>query len=591
MKRLASTALVLGVVFACGDGRNGFDPNDHKTFDDIDGGATPPPASCEGAVRCSRDLHRVVDACDDSHVISSCAPDQGCANGVCVPACHAAVGANASTGCEFVALPPTRYSFTAGSCFAALVANTWGVPARIEADYAGEPIDVSVSGRKVRTEGADVSYERFDGEIQPGEVAVLFLSQQANGTSAIPCPAGVTTAVQSDTALTGTRRGRTFRIRTTAPVSAYSIYPFGGAASAVSSATLLLPLSSWKNDYVVTNPWALQIARDDSGQVVREYFPTTQIVAAHDDTTVTIVGSVAIAAGVEVEGAAAGEEKTYRLQRGEQLQIAQDAELTGTRIGADKPVGVWSGHTCMKVPVDCCCDSVQTELFPVQSWGRQYAVVPYISRASGEVPEQYMYRITGAVDGTALTYEPVRPKNAPVTLRIGESVTFDSTTPFVVKSQDSAHPFAVFAYMTGFEYAQAQGRDGDPEFTTVIPTEQYLGRYVFFVDPSYLNSQLVVVRSRDESNELHPVVLDCAGPLEGWTPIGHSGQHEYVRIRMTKGGAPQTIGSGTCSAGPHEIESKGPFAVTVWGTGQASSYAYPGGSALRTINDVETIVR
>ena len=590
MKRLASIAIVLGVVFACGDGRDGFEPDDRSPFQEVEAG-TPPPKGCEGTVRCSRDLHAVVDGCDDDRVITECAPDQGCASGACVPACDAAVGANASTGCEFVALPPTRYAFTAGSCFAALVANTWGVPARLEADYAGEPVDMTVSARKVRTEGATVSYEAFDGEIQPGEVAVVFLSQQPNGVSAVRCPDGVTPAVQADTALTGTTRGKTFRIRTTAPVSAYSIYPFAGAASAVSSATLLLPISSWKTDYVVTNPWTTQVAREDSGQVIREYNPTTQIVAAKDDTTVTVIGSVSIAAGIDVEGAAANEPKTYRLQRGEQLQIAQEAELTGSRIGADKPIGVWSGHTCMKVPTDCCCDSAQIELFPLKSWGREYAVVPYISRASDELPEQYVYRVTGAVDGTALTYEPSRPKNAPLALRAGESVLFDSTTPFVVKSQDADHPFAVFAYMTGFEYARAQLRDGDPEFTTVIPSEQFLGRYVFFVDPTYRNSQLVVVRSRDERNELHPVVLDCAGPLEGWTPIGDSGQHEYVRVRVIKNGASQAVGSGTCAAGRHEIDSRGPFAVTVWGTGQASSYAYPGGAALRTINDVDGIVR
>jgi hypothetical protein len=31
--------------------------------------------------------------------------------------------------------------------------------------------------------------------------------------------------------------------------------------------------------------------------------------------------------------------------------------------------------------------------------------------------------------------------------------------------------------------------------------------------------------------------------------------------------------------------------MTVWGTDTAASYAYPGGSALRTLNSVETIIR
>ena len=47
----------------------------------------------------------------------------------------------------------------------------------------------------------------------------------------------------------------------------------------------------------------------------------------------------------------------------------------------------------------------------------------------------------------------------------------------------------------------------------VIPSEQYLDRYVLFADPTYPNSQLVIVRSRDEGKEFAPVTLDCAGTL------------------------------------------------------------------------------
>jgi hypothetical protein len=32
-------------------------------------------------------------------------------------------------------------------------------------------------------------------------------------------------------------------------------------------------------------------------------------------------------------------------------------------------------------------------------------------------------------------------------------------------------------------------------------------------------------------------------------------------------------------------------AVTVWGTDHAASYGYPGGAAIRTINEIDTIIR
>lgn len=587
MRRVRWPLLALAVVFACGNGRRAFDPE--SSGFGSDGGTEAGPS--EDGVRCSRDLRSVVDARDESRVIAECAPAEGCAEGKCIPACSAAVGANSSIGCEFVALPPPPFASAPGSCFAAFLTNTWGVPARVDGEYAGAPLDIAKSGRIVRTEGANVTYEPFTGEIPPGQVAVVFLSQKPSGQNSTACPEGVVTAVPSDTALHGTKRGPTLRLKTTVPVSAYSIYPFGGAASFIPSATLLLPLSSWKSDYIVTNPWSSLTVWNPTASAEVRVHPTTQIVAAEDDTEVTVVGSVHIQGSASVEGAEKGVEKTYRLQRGEQLQFEQEGELTGTRIGANKPVGVWTGHSCMFLPAECCCDSSQIELFPVQSWGREYAVVPYRSRRVDEFPEQYMFRMTGAVDGTVLTYEPKRPKDAPISLGVGASVTFATDEPFVVRSQDADHPFAIFAYMTGPMFSQATADDGDPEFTSVIPTEQYLGKYVFFVDPTYPNSQLVVVRSREEGKELQPVVLDCAGTLDGWAPLGSSGKHEYTRLRLTKGGEPQPIGTGTCTVGRHEIESAGPIAVTVWGSGRHASYAYPGGAALRTINGVETIVR
>jgi IgGFc binding protein len=364
---------------------------------------------------------------------------------------------------------------------------------------------------------------------------------------------------------------------------------FAIVAFAFSAHLPVLPVASWKTDHIVTTPRDAFYLPGDEGTLFR---PTTDIVAAQDDTEVTVVPSVHIAGGQDVDSAAKGVTHTYRMRKGEQIRFMQDQDLTGTRISANKPVGVWAGHECMNIPTGKgTCDTSETMLFPVPAWGREYVLAPYISRKSGEVPEDYLYRVTGAVDGTVLTYEPGRPKDAPGSLSAGESVLFSSREPFVVKSQDADHPFAAFAYMTGYQYVSAVGNDGDPEFLPVVPAEQSLSRYVFFVDPKAPNSQLVVVRSRDEGKDFEPVVLECVGTLEGWSPIGTSGKHEFTRVRLTRQGKPQEFGANTCGGGRYTIESKGPIAVNVWGTGPFASYAYPGGAALRTLNSVEAIVK
>lgn len=584
MRRVACAFLVLGAIFACGDDRNQF--RQEPTFVGADAGADvepPPPASCEGTLRCGRDLRTVVDGCDESKVITECPTDQGCADGKCVPAC--AVGMSSTMGCEFVPLQPPPESLSIGSCFAAVLANAWEIPARIEAEYDGKPLDVTSSIRIMRADGT--INEPFTGELLPGEVAVLFLSEQASGFLSIACPDGVTPAMRQVTAQAGTRRGSTFRIKTTAPVSAYSVYPFAGSAGQGTSSTMLLPVASWKTDYVVTSPWEMRYYQTE------RLHPTTQIVAAEDETEVTLIGSVHVLPGVDVESAEKGNAKTYRLKRGEQIQFFQEQDLTGSRIGSNKPIGVYVGHQAMAIPtgMTCCGDSSQTALFPVKTWGREYAVVPHRSRRAKEAPEDYLFRITAAVDGTVLTYEPSAPKEAPLSLAAGQSVMFTSQAPFVVKSQDRDHPVAVFSYMTGEEFAQAQGFQGDPEFVPVVPSEQYLGKYVFLVDTTHANSQLVIVRARENGKEFAPVSLDCAGVLEDWTPLGASGEYEYTRVWLTKEKKPQTVGSGTCGAGRHVVESAGAVGITVWGTAPYASYGYPGGGALRTLNDVETIIK
>jgi IgGFc binding protein len=583
---VTATAIVAATApFACSSDRDGGFAGGGGVFAD----ASIDDAACHGGLRCSRDLRAVVDACDESRVITECPADQGCANATCVPACEVTASSGASVGCEFAALPPSRFREGAGSCFAAFVANTWAAPARIEAEYDGTPLDVARSGRLVQTSGDAVTYAPFDGELAPGQVAVLFLGQ-AEGpdpTSNTPefwvrCPSGITPAVLADTSIRRTGRGSSFRIKTSIPVSAYSIYPFGGASSFAPSATLLLPIPAWKTGYVAVDAWAASMTAGN---------PSTQIVAAEDGTEVTIAPSVPIQAGYDVEGANKGEPHTYRLKRGEAIQIAQKEQLVGSVISANKSVAVFGGHECMNIPTEQyrACETTQLQLFPVRSWGHEYVAVPYRSRRASGLPEEYFYRIVAAVDGTELTYEPDRPTGAPPTLARGASVVFSTREPFVVRSQDDAHPFAAYAYMSGASFAPAQLDDGDPEFTFLVPPDQYLDHYAFFVDPSFRNSHIVVVRSRPDGKEFEPVELDCAGPLEGWQAVGTSGKYEFVRVPLTDLSVGQKVGTGTCGAGRRELQSGGPFGVTVWGTDNWASYAYPGGSAIRTLNDVEPI--
>ncbi|MBX3197228.1 MAG: IgGFc-binding protein [Labilithrix sp.] len=603
-----SALVALEAVAACGSGdRSPYDR--HQSADDgVLGDTDASSAACESAV-CSRDLHSVLNACSNE-VVKECPAGMGCAEGACVSACESAEKNQGTIGCSFWTTPSVataggppstvRLMDRRNSCFAAFVANTWSSPVEIKVEYEGAPLDLSRSMAIPRTNGVEMEYEPLTGPLPPGEIAILFLHQSKTQPTLpedhIRCP--MPAAIESDEGVVPVESGTAsaFHISTDLPVSAYSIYPYGGALSYIPSATVLLPTSAWDTKYLVVNAWD---ARDNRYTGMK---PTLQIVAAHDDTEVRILPNDDL---IELPGgrtASDGRTKIYDLAKGELLQITQTGEMVGSPIESNKPVGVFGGSTCLKFPTtweSCCCDVAQQQIPPVRAWGSRYVAAGYESRwalrhgkgtATSVKPESVPWRLIGTASGTTLRYLPKRPPGAPEALSQGEAVTFWTDQSFVVESQDQDHPFYLAGYMTSQSYGTTDSSDymkviGDPEFVNVVPVQQYLDSYVFFTDMTYRYTTLVVVR-HDQGSGFQDVVLDCAGPIADWNPIDLEGRYQYAHVTMVRGGVPEEFPGGKCANGRHEIRSEAPFALTVWGLDNAASYGYPGGAGLREISSV-----
>jgi len=587
--RLACASGILVILAACSTRDGAFD--------------RPPPGFDEAGAgecsdtKCSRDLRSVLNACPDAGeaVLQTCADDKGCGGGTCVEPCESARLSKGSAGCSFWTLPPDDDEKGRGACFVAMIANTWTRPVALHAELGNEALDISRSTYTATKDGEETKYTLLDGALPPGEVALVFLSQMENpGKASSRCPVGVTAALMADPITHGTAKTRAFHITADAPVSAYSIFPYGGAAAAYPTATLLLPESSWETSYLGVSTANLfrAVAAGDEPR-------TLQIVAAHDDTTVEMRPRADVLGGIDVVPASQGERKSWTLSRGQVLQITQPDNLTGSPIVANKPVGVFGGSSCVDLPSGYYyCDLTQQQLAPPSQWGSEYALVPFASRIrslTGQARELVPYSFVGAVGGTRLTYEPERPLGAPETLDEGESVSFFTDLPVVVKSQDASHPFHAAIYMTGSRFRGGAGHPsnpqipeagitGDPDFVVVVPSDQFLDRYVFFADHTYADTSLTIVRRKTARGFL-PVELACAGEVSDWRPLGATGEYEYTWIHLTRGFVPATFEKGTCGYGRHEATSEGPFAVTVWGVGVDASYGYPGGRGSRPIND------
>jgi hypothetical protein len=544
-----------------------------------DSGVVDSAQSCSSP--CSADLHSVIDC--DGNVVTTCPADQGCtSDGHCVPACESATQNHSAVGCEYFAVNPPRYTKT---CFAAFVANTWGTPVSITVDYGGMSLDVTRFAYVPSGTGSSLSYVPLAGGVlAPDSIAILFLSEDAMTKD---CPKGVNVAT-NDAAFTGTAVGQAFHVTTSAPVIAYDIFPYGGGDSAVTSATLLLPVSVWDRNYVGVTGYPQDIPGGTNAT------PWIALVAATDNTHVTIQPTAAIVGGAGVPGAAKGAPVTYSLVRGEVLRLAQDDDLTGSPVVADQPIGLWGGNGCAQIPAGTiACDGMHQQIPPVKALGHEYAAVRYRNRIDG-MEESPPWRLVGMVDGTSLSYDPAPPVGAPTALTKGQLAEFPAAGPFVVRSQDSDHPIYFAAHMTGCGvlggYASPLGCTGDPEFVNVIPPEQYLRSYIFFTDPTYPETNLVFVRAQGPSG-FKDVTLDCAGTLGGWQPVDQGGRYQYTRVDLVRGNFEK---QGACDNGRHQAKSDAPFTVTVWGWGttlsvpstDAVSYAYPAGAGVKVINTV-----
>lgn len=408
-----------------------------------------------------------------------------------------------------------------------------------------------------------------------------------NPSYSYACP--VTAASTTGTGFVGSGRGQAWHISTNYPVSAYDILPFGGASSYLPGATLLYPTSAWGTNYVAALPKLGSGSNDSS---VGPHWG--QIVAFQNGTSVDIVPTANLPAGNNVVAAPQNVKTTYTLNAGDVVQWMPGynypggetaaMDMSGSIISSNNPIAFNSGngYLCLGSATSGGggCDSDHEQIAPVQALGSTYAIVPFEPRApfTATNPESVLYRFTGVVNGTTLTYDPPQT-GLPTTLALGQVVDFESTKEFLVSSQDAQHPFNVAIMMPGCD-----GTDdiGDEDYGQMVPPAQFLSSYVFYSDVTYQTTNFTVVRNKT-SQGFQDVTIDCVGTVTGWKPVDTNDTYEYAWVDIVKANASQHNG---CENGPHTASSKGPFGITVWGEDDAASYGYPAGGNLSTINSV-----
>ena len=567
--------------FACGGTNSGTDGGQSG----VDGSQASDAANFTDAapsqLGCSEDLHEILDA--NGNVLETCPLDQGCSVGECIPACEAAANSGGNLGCDFYVSTPHFFTAIAPPCFAAFVTNSWGSATNITINRDGQSYSASDFGRIADGTLPESQWASVPATGLPADdVAVLFLSQDPSSSNVTPltCPVTPAISVSGGTAAgfgndnpTSTT-GLAWRIQTDVPVSLYDILPYGGAASFLPSAQLVMPESALGDNFVVSLP-------KTSGTGT----PWLQVLATQDNTSISVSPNIDFPAGA-VPAAASGVTSTFTANAGEyiQWQFGLNGNASGSIVSSDKPIAVIGGDTyiCYSSQTSSGggCDSAHQVIPAVSAMGMEYVAAPHKSRIAG--PESIPYRLTGVVEGTTLTYDPP-VTGAPTTIGRGQVVDFESTLAFAVTTQDNDHPIHLAQMMAGALVTNpVLANLGDEEFVNVLPPAQFLRRYVFFTDPSYPNTALALTRVANANGDFADVTIGCIGVVTGWVAADTSGKFQVASVDLVVDG----VGQQACENGSQTAVSDQPFGITVWGLASFASYAYPAGGNARTINDV-----
>ncbi len=353
-----------------------------------------------------------------------------------------------------------------------------------------------------------------------------------------------------------------YHLRSKAPVTVYQFNPLDyiepGAPenSYTNDASLLFPSNAWRDEYYVAT-WP-QTANAS---------PTLMAVTAYQDNTmVTINAKVATIAEGGAPAFAAGVPQTVMLDKGDVLElgsIAVAADLTGSYVTSDKAVQVIGGHYCANVPDGFgYCDHLEESMFPVDALSNRYIInAPAVTTIPNGKEE--MVRIVATQAGTTLTYDPPQAGAPTAIVLAGDFVQIPRQAASYLIAAN--HKVLVAQLMEGSSVA---GGTGDPAMTLAVPVEQYRSNYLFHAPTNYETNYVDITAPVGAT-----VTLDGAA-ISNFTPIGGSG---YALARVTP------LGAGPGNDGNHSITGSLPFAISVYGYGQDTSYWYPGGLNLELV--------
>ena len=527
-----------------------------------------------------------------------------CYNGECLsPECANAAASNSYLGCEYMALelPNVAYQTNGPTPMAAvgIVVNNPDPSETVTVQLTGadEQAIRLINEQTISNNSPDRNFSpvTVSSQIQDSNGMVV----QANITDAVDLeipPLGMGTfllprSVWPDEGTT--IQSHAIRISSDRPIGAYQFSPYCCNFSFTNDASLLIPTTALGNNYrfLGVPTWA------QTGILTIEGSPAAIAVTATKDFTelyITLPAEAQIEADtsgrlIQMNGAYAvrlDKQETLLIRsavdtnNGNFLNIPPQPDLSGALISSSEPVSVFSSHACSFYPERlAACDHLEEQLFPIETWGNNFALVPTIPRAQApfDGAEKTYWKILAQGEGARVTLStPFSELNAVAPGFSGVPSCLDLVDPadpntFIMGPRGfcefgtkesveitSDQGLMVMGIISGQESVPLVPQAGDPSIFLLPPARQFRQDYAFLAPGTYAKDYVALTFQDGIEIQLdgQPVDLSTATQITNSTYKVH-----YIELED----------------GAHQLAGTGPFGIMVFAFDDFVSYAFTGG--------------
>jgi gliding motility-associated-like protein len=448
-------------------------------------------------------------------------------------------------------------------------------------------ININLSAQNISNEGSDF-WVCFPDHIPAGNQTAsmsIFVTSKSNSSGKVTCG----TSTQNFTVIANTvvevqvprnvsfigpgigiQTNKGIRVVTNAGQPNIVVYAhvFAGARSA---ATLVLPYEALGQKH-----YAISYDQTSNNQI--NYSSQFNIVAADANTKINIKPVVNGVAGIPFS--------ITLVNAGDVYQYQNASDISGSLIEVDsissgcKRIAAFSGSNAIGIGTATCnplvppagsLDPLFQQLYPTQSWGNSYPLIPFFNRNTGSI-----FRVLAAEDSTVVTINGI-------TVNLNEGKFYSSTpinTPSIIKSNKpiSVAQFALTQYCSDSRNATTTNAAvGDPDMVILNPLEYSIDKITLYsssklaISEQYIN--VVIPTSKKNTFKINNLNFSSS-----FNDVPNSAEYSYAQIQLN------TIGGTNFS-----LAADTGFNAIAYGFGFVESYAYSAGTSLASTTLVNAL--